>query len=114
MHADDAFGMMSKLLKELLNESLEVNRSAQDRRIAIAAHQHGIFRRSQLCGLANLMWEFDVMLAALADELRGSRLGGLRLGDAMVSLTAELGAARKAAMTGWRRESLRGGADATR
>jgi hypothetical protein len=114
MHADEAFGMMSKLLTELLNENLEVDRSAQDRRLAIAAHEHGDFRRSQLCGLANLMWEFDVMLGALVDEVRGSRLGGNSLGDAIVSLTAELGVARNAAIIGWRREPFRGGADASR
>ena len=114
MRPDDALGMMSRILRELLSESREVERRAQDVRVAAAAHEHGAFRRSQACRLEDLTSEFDALFAALVDELRANGFGGLTLGNAMVSLRAELGLAQKAAITGWSLEPLKGGADANR
>jgi hypothetical protein len=68
----------------------------------------------QRCRLESITCEFDLLLAALVDELKERGLGGRTLGDAMVSLNAELRLAETAAMTGWRREKLSDDADAKR
>ena len=108
MERDDAFGMMRGVIRELLNEARDV--AQDDRRVHMvaAARSHGEFRRGQRCGLLVVDHEFDMLIDAIAEELRADGWGESLICDALVALVDEVAVARAATVSGWmeRRQPL--------
>jgi hypothetical protein len=106
MPLDDAFGMMPRFARELLNERRDPAHEDHEAQLLAAAHAHGAFRRAQLCGLAALEYEFDLLIVALREELRSGGLSDALIRDTLLIVTAQITIAREAGVGGWHNVAL--------
>jgi hypothetical protein len=106
MPADDAFGSLRRILSELLNEAREIDHEERRVRLLAAARAHGAFRRGQLCGLADLVSEFEIVVVALRVVLCESGHGECMARDTVIVLDPEIRLSQLAAAQGWNRTPL--------
>lgn len=103
MPADDAFGMMRRVLSELLNEGRDCDRGGREARMAAAARAHGAFRQAQRYPPRCLYEEFDVVIEASEVVMLEQGLSAELISDSLVLLEADVRRARESAFAGWMR-----------
>ena len=101
MSRDDIHGMMRPILSELLNEARDIDDVGRRRRLAIAAHEHGVFRSMQRCTEHDLVTEFAIVRESVEETLRQGGTDGWAIRDTMCALDRDFGAAKHGAMRGW-------------
>ena len=101
MPADDAYGMMRRVIDELLDDGQDVELRARCVRLMLAARDHGLFRRAQQCRLGNLAYEIDAIEDGLLAALGAAWIPGSLARDILRSRALEMRLIRDAAVRGW-------------
>ena len=101
MLPDDAFGMMRRVISELLNEGRDCSQRERTIRMAEAARDHGRFRHAQRCSARNVFEEFALVLDSAEVALAESGHSDEFIADAIVVLENEVEVALEAALDGW-------------
>lgn len=108
MPTDDAFGLMRRILSELLNEGRDCMRRERFARMTSAAREHGAFRHAQRCSARHVFEEFAFVLDAAEAVMEENGHSEDFIADTLVVLESDVEVALEAALDGWMRSPLHG------
>ena len=101
MPADDAHGMMRRVVAELLDDEEDLELRDRCIRIMLAAREHGVFRRAQQSQRRNLVYEIDALEDGLLNALRTAGMSASLRHDILHALSLEFRLIREASLRGW-------------